>query len=78
MNELEKNNTTLPSVMCDINREDVMRFCKEYEWKKMIEHAMSMLARVDDGIVLFNNRDYLITSAKITSSIMEYGDSPST
>ena len=34
---------------------------------------MNMLSRVDDGIVLFSNRDDPIDSSKIVSTIIEKG-----
>ena len=71
MNELEKNNVNLPIIRCDSNGEGVLRLDKDHEYKNMIERVMSMILGEDDGAVIFNNRDNIISVAKITFRIIK-------
>ena len=71
LNEFEKNNIALLSMICDINGEGVLRLHKEHEWKEMMKSLMRSFARVDDGAVLFNNRDDIITDTKIICIIIK-------
>ena len=65
-----KNNVEFPKLKCSSTMNGVLRLHEEDQMVTIMCKTAGILAHADDSALVFNSRDYLITSSKVVCMVM--------